>query len=86
MNKNDALEIFRLKSALIMTQWADRMKVFVVENKIAGLSLEALKDARMNPNSKWSMERDALTRAIKREVAGLVNRIHFQAYLAGIKR
>jgi hypothetical protein len=84
--RNDALAIFRLKAALIMRQWADRMKVFVAENKIVGLSKEALRGMRTNPTSRWALEREALRRSIKREVAGLVNRVHAQAYIEGLRR
>jgi hypothetical protein len=85
MSKNIALEIFRLKAALIMRQWAERMKVFVVENNVAGLSPSALKDMRNDPKSRWAGEREKLNKELKREVAGTVNRIHFQAYMGGIK-
>jgi len=83
MKKNDVLEIFRIKAALLLGQWADRMRVFVVENQIAGLSPTALKDMRTNPKSKWAGEREALTKALKKEAAGLVNRVHFRAYFEG---
>jgi len=86
MKQNDALALFRAKTGLILDQWADRMKVFIVENQVAGLSKEALRDMRTNPKSKWALEREALRKALKREVGGLVNRVHAQAYLEELKR
>ena len=85
MKQNDALALFRTKAALAISQWADRMKVFVVENQVAGLSKEALKDMRTNPKSRWALEHEALRKTLKRLAAGLVNRIHAQAYLRALK-
>lgn len=86
MKQNAALGLFRAKTGLILEQWADRMKVFIVENQVAGLSKEALQEMRSNPSSRWALEREALRKALKREVSGLVNRVHTQAYLEELKR
>ncbi|OQB57131.1 MAG: hypothetical protein BWX98_01620 [Candidatus Aminicenantes bacterium ADurb.Bin147] len=86
MKANAALGLFRAKAGLVLDQWVDRMKVFIVENQIAGLSKAALREMRTNPTSRWALEREALRKAIKREVAGLVNRVHTQAYIEELKR
>ena len=75
-SKNKHLEFFRVKLALIINQWADRMKLFIAENRLMGNELEALQKMRKNPEGTWSFEREALNKAIKLEVAGLINRVH----------
>ena len=78
--KNIQLEVFRVKVRFLMEQYAAKMKIFVAENKAAGMTPEAIKVMRENPLSRWAMEREALNKAIKREVAGLINRVHIGAY------
>ena len=75
-SKNKHLEFFRVKLVLIINQWADRMKLFIAENRLMGNELEALQKMRKNPEGTWSFEREALNKAIKLEVAGLINRVH----------
>jgi hypothetical protein len=82
--KNDALEIFRVKATLALSQWSDRMKVFIVENQAIGLSKEAIKKMRSNPESKWAGKQADLAKELKKAAAGLVNRVHMQAYRKGI--
>ena len=84
-NKNVQLEIFRIKVRFLLEQYAARMRIFIAENKAAGLALEAIGAIRNNPLSRWAMEREALNKAIKREVAGLINRIHIATYIGEIK-
>jgi DNA gyrase/topoisomerase IV subunit A len=83
--KNVQLEIFRIKVRFLLEQYAAKMHIFVAENKAADMSIEAIKIIRENPLSRWAMEREALNKAIKREVAGLINRIHIAAYTREIK-
>jgi hypothetical protein len=78
--KNLQLEVFRVKVRFLMEQYAAKMRIFVAENKAAGMTPEAIKAMRENPLSRWAMEREALNKAIKREVAGLINRVHIAAY------
>ncbi len=80
-SKNEHLELFRLKLALIIEQWADKMKLFVAENRLMGNELEALRKMKNDQEGTWSLEREALNKAIKLEVAGLINRIHQAAYI-----
>jgi hypothetical protein len=79
-SKNEHLEFFRIKAALAIEQWADRMKIFIAESRLMGNELEALRKIREDPESTWSAEREALNKALKLEVAGLVNRIHQAVY------
>jgi len=79
-SKNEHLEFFRLKLALVISQWADRMKLFIAESRLMGNELEAIRKMRQDPESTWSLEREALNKAIKLEVAGLINRIHQAVY------
>jgi hypothetical protein len=83
--KNIQLEVFRVKVRFLMEQYAAKMKIFVAENKAAGMTPEAIKVMRENPLSRWAMEREALNKAIKREVAGLINRVHIMAYTKEVK-
>jgi hypothetical protein len=78
--KNLQLEVFRVKVRFLLEQYAAKMRIFVAENKAAGMTPEAIKAMRENPLSRWAMEREALNKAIKREVAGLINRVHIAAY------
>jgi hypothetical protein len=83
--KNIQLEVFRVKVRFLMEQYAAKMKIFVVENKAAGSTPGAIRVMRENPLSRWAMEREALNKAIKREVAGLINRVHIAAYTKEVK-
>ena len=83
--KNLQLEVFRVKVRFLMEQYAEKMRIFVAENKAAGMTAEAIKAMRENPLSRWAMEREALNKAIKREVAGLINRVHIAAYTREMK-
>ena len=83
--KNIQLEVFRVKVRFLMEQYAAKMKIFVVENKAAGSTPGAIRAMCENPLSRWAMEREALNKAIKREVAGLINRVHIMAYTKEVK-
>jgi hypothetical protein len=84
MANNPELEVFRLKARFLLEQHAQRMRIFVVENKAIGLTPEAIRALRLDPKSKWAQEREALIKAMKREVAGLINRVHLAAYTGRI--
>jgi hypothetical protein len=84
-DKNVQLEVFRVKVRFLLEQYAAKMKIFIAENKAAGLDEKAIKAIRENPLSRWAMEREALNKAIKREVAGLINRIHIWTYTREMK-
>ena len=79
--RNTNLDLARLKIALLMAQYAQKMRVFIVENKAAGMTGSALRAMRLAPDSRWAMEREALNKTLKREVAGLVNRVHIQGWM-----
>lgn len=79
------LSLFRLKADLLISQFADRRKVFVTENRIKGATLESLKAQKDKELSRWNFEREKLGKEIKREVVGLVNSAFMKAYLDGFK-
>jgi len=82
--KNNQLEIFRLKSRLAMEQYVDKMKLFIAEERTLGSTSQDIKKIRADPESTWNMEKNALRNILKREAAGLINRIHIRAYTAGL--
>jgi len=84
-DKNPQLEVFRVKVRFLLEQYAAKMRIFVAENKAAGATPEAIKAMRENPLSRWAMEREALNKAIKREVAGFINRVHIMAYTKEVR-
>ena len=81
MNQNRQLAVFRVKAADIIQNYADRMKIFVVENTAIGMSAAAIKAMKENPLSRWAMERETMIKLVKREVAGLINRVHIASYM-----
>jgi len=83
--KNLQLKVFRVKVRFLMEQYAAKMRIFVAENKATGMTPGAIKAMRENPLSRWAMEREALNKAIKREVAGLINRVHIAAYTREVR-
>lgn len=85
MNVNPHLELFRVKVAMLMEQYAQRVRVFVAENRLMGATPEALKAQKESELSRWKFNRDGLKKEIKREVAGLVNKIFLTSYLDGLR-
>lgn len=83
--KNDILQIFRLKIELLLNQYADKTKILIADNKIIGLDLSSIKEMKEREDSRWNLELKALNRAIKSEVGKLVNKIHIDGYLKGLK-
>lgn len=79
-NDNRQLAVFRVKADLALETYAKRLKVFVAENLAMGMTKEAVKGLVSDPDSRWAMEREKLIKDIKREVAGLINRVHIAAY------
>lgn len=84
MKRNTLLQLFRLKIDMLLTQYAQKMKIFIADEKLAGSDLKGIKAVRDDPESTWNMEKEALNKAIKKEVAGLVNRVHITAYREGL--
>ncbi len=82
---NNLAHLFRIKVAMHMSQYAERMKVFIAEEKLSGSSLESIKKMREDPKSTLSLEKEALNKSIKREVAGLMNKVNTRAYEVGLK-
>jgi len=82
---NAHLDLFRVKVDMLMEQYVQRMKVFIAENRLMGSGLDALRAQKEKDISRWKFNRDKLGKEIKREVAGLVNKIYLTAYLDGLK-
>jgi hypothetical protein len=82
--KNDFLEIFRLKVAALMRAYVEQTKIFIVENRMMGMDNAALKQLKEKEFSRWNFNREKLSKDIKREAAGLVNKLFITAYLRGI--
>lgn len=83
--RNDILQIFRLKIELLLNQYADKIKILIAENKMIGLDLSSIKEMKEREDSRWNLELKALNRAIKSEAGKLVNKIHIDGYLKGLK-
>lgn len=83
--KNAQLEVFRTKVRFLLNQYAEKMKIFVTENKTMGMTSDGIRKMRLDPKSKWAQERETLIKNVKREVAGLINVIHITAYTKGLK-
>lgn len=79
--RNEQLELFRLKVRMTIEQWAEKMKVFLAENKAMGMELEGIKKMKESEKSVWAAEKEALNKAIKLEAGGLINRIYQASYL-----
>ncbi len=82
---NAHLALFRVKVNMLIEQYVQRMKVFVVENRMMGSDLAALRTQKEKDISRWKFNRDALGKAIKKEVAGLVNKVYLTAYMDNLK-
>ena len=80
MPKVNDLKVLRVKIATHLSQYVERMKIFMVEEKLAGSSIPEIRKIREDPLSSWSKERNALKNQIKRSAAGFINKIHAIAY------
>lgn len=67
-----------------MEQHAERMKLFIAEEKVQGSTATDIKKIRDDPESTWNAEKEKLKKFIKTEAAGLINRLHIKAYTAGL--
>ena len=83
--RNDYLQIFRLKIEALLNQYADKIRILIADNKLIGLSLSSIKEMKEREDSRWNLELKALNRRIKEESAKLVNKIHIETYLKGLK-
>ena len=79
--KNDHLELFRVKVEMAINQWVEKMKVWVAENRVMGMTMEGIKKIKETEGSVWMAEKEALNKAIKLEAGGLINRIYQSSYL-----
>ena len=82
--KINELKVLRVKLANHLSQYVERMKIFMAEEALAGSSVQEIRKIREDPLSSWSKERNALKNEIKRSVAGFINKIHAVAYQEGL--
>ena len=82
--KNNQLELFRLKVRTILEQYRDNFKFLVAEYKLVGTPTKALANRKGDEKSRMNWEWEALRKTLKKECAGLINRIHIQAYKEGL--
>ncbi|MCK4760212.1 MAG: hypothetical protein KAT69_09180 [Candidatus Aminicenantes bacterium] len=78
--KLNDLKLLKVKLATHLSNYVERMKIFMAEEKLAGSSIQEIRKIRDDPLSSWSKERNALKNEIKRSVAGFINKIHAIAY------
>ncbi len=78
--KINDLKVLRVKLATHLSQYVERMKIYMAEETLAGSSIQELRKIREDPLSSWSKERQALKNQIKRSAAGFINKIHAIAY------
>jgi len=81
MGKNSQLEDFRADMEMILDQHAEKMRLFIKRNP----NPKFLKAVIDDPLSKWSLDWDALNKKMKKAVAGLINKIHIEAYSRDLK-
>lgn len=81
---NKQLQLFRKKIKFLLSTYSQRMELFIEEEVLAGEHASDIKQVREDPKSTWNIEKGNLNKDIKREVAGLINRIHSEIYTGGI--
>ena len=82
--KINELKVLRVKLATHLSQYVEKMKIYIAEEKLAGSSIQEIRKISEDPLSSWSKERQALKNQIKRSAAGIVNKIHSVAYQEGL--
>jgi len=78
------LGIFFQTAKLLLETHAKEMKIFIADESLAGSDPADIRMMRTDPESSWSLARDALLKDLKREAVGLVNRVHIKAYTEGL--
>lgn len=79
------IQLFRAKLTLLLSHHVDLMKIYIVQEKVSGATIQDINKTREDHSSSWNKEKKGLNNAIKREVAGLINEIHHIAYLEPLK-
>ena len=78
------MKLLRVKLATHLNHYAERMKIYMAEEMLAGSSIQEIRKIREDPFSSWTKERKALNKQIKRSAAGFINKIHSIAYQKGL--
>ena len=82
--KRSELKVLRVKLETHLNHYAERMKIYMAEETLAGSSIGEIRKIRDDPLSSWSKETNALKNQIKRSAAGFINKIHAIAYQEGL--
>ena len=78
--KINDMKLLRVKMAIHLSQYVEKMKIYMAEEMLAGSNIQEIRKIREDPLSSCSKERQALKSQIKRSVAGFINKIHAIAY------
>ena len=70
---------------MLMQQYVEQMKIFVIEERLAKTSAGEIRKMVEDPESSWNRRGEELNKDLKREAAGLINRIHIETYRKGMK-
>ncbi len=81
---NNQAHLFRTKLEMHLRHYAERMKLFIAEERLSGSTVKSIKEMRDDPKSTLSLEREALNKSLKKEVAGFMNKTYTKAYEAGL--
>lgn len=82
--KRSELKVLRVKLETHLSQYAEKMKIYMAEETLAGSSIKEIRKIREDPFSSWTKERKALIKQLKRSAAGFINKIHSIAYQDGL--
>lgn len=82
---DEYLQYFKMTASLLIGQMADRLAIKIARNKSIGVDEDVIAGWRADPKSILNIERYNLTKALKREMAGVLNRV-FQAIIMKANR
>lgn len=77
---NAFIAYFKLMATTLIGQMADRLAIKIARNRTIGIEDDVIAGWRADPKSILNIERFNLAKALKREMAGVLNRI-FQAQI-----
>lgn len=78
--RNKQLDLFRANVRVLVEAYAAQVRLFVAENVALGTPSETVRKMMFAPDSRVARHRETMTKLIKHEAAGMVNRIHIAAY------
>ena len=72
---NEYIAYFKIAAVMAIRQMADRLKLKIARNRTIGVTDDVISSWRADPKSVLNIERANLTKTLKREMAGVLNRI-----------